>query len=70
MPELICMKLGMYVMVPEHTSTAYYTRPSHQCMCVVARQRLGKNLADATDKYAKTEDLLDACFLCGPCHVE
>jgi hypothetical protein len=36
MPELISMKLGIYVyiVVPELISTAYLINPSHQCACV------------------------------------
>jgi hypothetical protein len=48
MAEPIFMKLGLYMMASEATSTAYITSSSHQSLCLyvysplVARQRLGK----------------------------
>jgi hypothetical protein len=47
------MKLGMCVMAPEPIPTAYFIKPSHQCVClcvyplIVARQRLGKHVPAA-----------------------
>jgi hypothetical protein len=57
----------MYIMAPEPISTAYFTNPSHQslCLCVypliVARQQLGKNVTAVTNTPATTE-LLDVSF--------
>jgi hypothetical protein len=53
MPEPIFTKLDMCIMAPETITTAYFTNPSHQCVCVyptriVARKRLGKNVPAAT----------------------
>jgi hypothetical protein len=45
----VFMKLGMYIIAPEHISTAYFINPSHQSVClyvyppIVARLQLGKN---------------------------
>jgi hypothetical protein len=66
MPEPASMKLGMHTMAPEPISTAYFLKPSQQsvCLCVyhsiVARQRLGKNVTETTNAYAKMEEFLDA----------
>jgi hypothetical protein len=55
MPELVLMKLGMYIMAPELISTAYLLNPSRQSVClyvyplIVARQRLGRNVIAATN---------------------
>jgi hypothetical protein len=34
MSESISMKLGMFIMAPEHISTAYFINPSHQSVCL------------------------------------
>jgi hypothetical protein len=58
MPETIFIKFGMYIMSPEHISTAYFINPSHQSVYlyvyppVVAKQRLGKNVTAATNTHA------------------
>jgi hypothetical protein len=47
------MKLGIYIMVPKPTSTAYLINSSHQSMSLyvyplfVAKQRLSKNVTAA-----------------------
>jgi hypothetical protein len=47
------MELGMYIVAPEPTSTAYFINPSHQSVClyvhpsIVTRQRLGKHVTAA-----------------------
>jgi hypothetical protein len=62
------MKLGMQIMAPESISTAYIMNPSHQsvCLCVytpiVARQRLGKIVTEATNTHATIEELLGESF--------
>jgi hypothetical protein len=67
MPERIFMKLGMYIMAPEHISMAYFINLSHRSVylyvypSVVARQRLGKNVTPATNTHA-TIELLNASF--------
>jgi hypothetical protein len=33
-PELVFMKLGMYIVTPEPVSTAYFINPSHQSVCL------------------------------------
>jgi hypothetical protein len=49
------MKLGMYTMVPEPISTAYFISPSHRPVCpyvyllIVARQRLGSHVPEPTN---------------------
>jgi hypothetical protein len=54
MHQPIFMKLGMCIMAPELTSTAYFINPSHQSVCLhvypttVTRQLLGKNVTAAT----------------------
>jgi hypothetical protein len=34
MPKPIFMKVGIYIMVPDPISTAYFINPSHQSMCM------------------------------------
>lgn len=57
----------MYIEAPESISAAYIN-PSHQSVClyeyspIVVRQRLGKNISEATNTHAKAEYLLDAAF--------
>jgi hypothetical protein len=52
--ELICMKLGMYIMAHVPISKAYFINPSNQPVClhvyppIVARQRLDINFTAAT----------------------
>jgi hypothetical protein len=57
MPELIFMKLGIYIMAPECFSTAYFINSSHQSvrlyMCIsyfIARQRLRKHVPSPVNK--------------------
>jgi hypothetical protein len=64
-PEPIFLKLAVYIMTPEPISTAYFINPSHQSLCLyiyVARQRLGKNVAAATNTHVTIKELLDASF--------
>jgi hypothetical protein len=62
------MKLGMYIMLPEPVSAAYFINSSHPSVrlyvypLIVARQRLGENFTAATNTYAKIEELLDESF--------
>jgi hypothetical protein len=62
------MKLGMYIMETEPISTAYFVNPSRQSVClyvyppVVARQRLGKDVAASTNTHEIIEELLEASF--------
>jgi hypothetical protein len=62
------MKLGMYIIVPESISTAYFKYPSHQSVClyvcpsIVARQRLGKSVTAAMNTHETIAELLDASF--------
>jgi hypothetical protein len=44
--SLFFMKLGMYIMTPEHISTAYFINRSHRS---IARQRLGKHVPVAAN---------------------
>jgi hypothetical protein len=66
LPEPIFMKLSMYIMAPEPISKAFLINPSYHFMCLhvypftVARQRLGKNVAAATNTQATIEELLEA----------
>jgi hypothetical protein len=68
MPEPIFMKLGIYIVVSELISTAYFINPSHQSVClyvyppIVARQRLDKNVTEANNTHATIKELLDASF--------
>jgi hypothetical protein len=54
MPEPDFMKLGMYIMAAEPTSTAHFINPSHQpvYLLVVGRQRFGENVNAATYTHA------------------
>jgi hypothetical protein len=65
MAELNFMKLDIYIMAPETISTAYFISSPPVCiyvyLSIVARQRLGKNVAEATNIHT-TEELLDASF--------
>jgi hypothetical protein len=64
MPELIFMKLRIYIMAPEPICTTYFINPYHQFVSlylypnIIARQRLGKNITTATNKHA-SEEFLD-----------
>jgi hypothetical protein len=66
MPEPIFTALGTYIMTPEAISTAYFINSSHQSLClymkplIVARQRLSKNVAAATNTHATIQELLEA----------
>jgi hypothetical protein len=57
MPEPIYIKLGMYIMVLELISTAYFKNPSHQSVClnvyapIGARQQLRKQVPTATNTH-------------------
>jgi hypothetical protein len=56
MPKPIFIKLGMYIMAPGPISAAYLINPSHQAVSVcipliVARQRLGMNVTEATNTH-------------------
>jgi hypothetical protein len=58
MPEPIIMKPGTYITAPEPITTAYFTNPSHQSVClyvypslIFARQRLGKHVPTATNTH-------------------
>jgi hypothetical protein len=50
MAEPVIMKLGMYILAPEHSTTACFINPSHQSLClyvyppIVAGQQLGKHV--------------------------
>jgi hypothetical protein len=62
MPEPIFMKLGMYIMVPEPISTAYFLNASDQSVYlyvyppIVARQRLSKNFTATTNTHTTIEE--------------
>jgi hypothetical protein len=43
-PELILMKLGMYILAPEPISTTYFIHSSHQSVCVYPVSMLGNVL--------------------------
>jgi hypothetical protein len=68
MAEPILMKLGMYIMTPEPTSTGCFINPFHQSVClyiqpiITVRQRPGKNVTATTNTHAMIEELLDASF--------
>jgi hypothetical protein len=68
MPELIFMKLGMYIMAPEPVSNAYSINPSHQSVRlyvyppIVSMQRLGEYVNAVTNTHATVEKLLAASF--------
>jgi hypothetical protein len=71
MPELIFMKLGMYIMAPEPIASVCFINPSHQsvCMCVclypliVAGQRLGKNVTAAVNTH-NSRRIVGCVFFC------
>jgi hypothetical protein len=58
MNETVFMILGMYIVTPKPISTAYFTNPSHQSVClhvypsIVVRQRLGKNVTATMNTHA------------------
>jgi hypothetical protein len=60
MAEPIVIKLGMYVMSPELTSTAYFVKSSHQSVClhaypvIVTRQRLSEKVTPPTNTHGVT----------------
>jgi hypothetical protein len=57
----------MYNMAPEPIRTAYFINTTHPSVClyvyppIVARQRLGKNVTEATNTHT-TIDLLNPSF--------
>jgi hypothetical protein len=54
MPELIVMKLGMYVMTHESISVAHSIHPSRKSVCLyvyAARHRLGNEYASFSVRY-------------------
>jgi hypothetical protein len=68
MPEPVLMKLGIVHignMASEPISTTYFINPSHQSVClwvyplIVARERLGIYVSEATNTQATIEDLLE-----------
>jgi hypothetical protein len=68
MAEPILMKFDMYVIALEPILMRYFINSSHQSVClnvcchIIARQRLGKNVAAATNKHATVELFFDASF--------
>jgi hypothetical protein len=65
MPETIFMKLDKYIKQLEPISTTYFINSSHLSVYLyvyVSRQRLGKNLAVATNMHAAIEELLYGSF--------
>jgi hypothetical protein len=67
MPEPVCKKLGMYIMTTEPVFMAYFINPSQESVSVyvspiVVSQRLGKNVAAATNTHVKIEELLDMSY--------
>jgi hypothetical protein len=66
MPEPIFIKLGLYIMTPEPTTTVYSINLFHQSVCmgipptIVARQRLGKQVP--RQLIHPTMELLDVMF--------
>jgi hypothetical protein len=62
------MMLGMYITARKPISTAYFTNPSHQSVClyvyppIVARQRLDKNVTATTNAHGVIEELLEVSF--------
>jgi hypothetical protein len=67
-PEIIFVKLGMYIMEPEPISTAYFINLSDQPVCLYVypplldRQRLSKCVTAATNTHETIEESLDASF--------
>jgi hypothetical protein len=61
------MKLGMYIMAPEPTSSAYFINPSHQSVALiaypslVARQLLVKNFTAETSRH-KNRRIVECIF--------
>jgi hypothetical protein len=58
--EPVLMKLGMYIIVLQPMSMAYYINTSYQSVCLyayVARQRHGETFTAVTNTYATTEKL-------------
>jgi hypothetical protein len=59
------MKLGMHIMAPEPASTAYFINPFLQYVClyvyplIVARQRLGKNVAAVTNTHTHKRRIVE-----------
>jgi hypothetical protein len=60
MPELMFMKLGMYVITPEPISMeyTYFINPARQPVCQIHEMQ-------ETKKNCWTR-----CFLCGPCSIK
>jgi hypothetical protein len=64
------MKFGMYVLILDPISAAYFINPSHQSVCLyvypptVASQRFGKH------DPASTKNCLRRRFLCSPCRIK
>jgi hypothetical protein len=69
------MNLGMYIMASESISATYFINLAHQSVRLqlhppVVDSQLVENITTATNTHATIEELLDACFLCGPCHIK
>jgi hypothetical protein len=64
-----CLKHGLYIMVPEPISTAYFINLSLQSVFVrmrippiTARQRLGTNVTAVPNTHVTIKESLDASF--------
>jgi hypothetical protein len=72
MPELISMKLGVYIMAHEPITAAHFTYRSHHSVFLYThptrftRQLLGKKLTQ--QRY--TCNCSTPRFLCGPCRIK
>jgi hypothetical protein len=68
MAKPIYVELGMYIIVAEPISIAYFINPFHQSVFVyvhpstVSMQQLGKNVTATINIHAATEELLDMSF--------
>jgi hypothetical protein len=75
MPEPVFVKLGMYIMAPEHISMAYSINLSHQSVSVSVypRSLLDNGSMSTLPRqriHATIEELQGASFLCCPCLIK
>jgi hypothetical protein len=68
------IKLGMYIIAPDPTSTAYFINSSPQSVCLhvyplLVAQRLGKKSYRCKEYTRNNSRIIWTRFLCGPCHI-
>jgi hypothetical protein len=66
--ECLNQSLRNFICISWHLSHKYFINPSHLFVClyvylpIFARQRLGKEVIEATNTHATIEELLDVSF--------